>query len=64
MDDLKQESASDLVWGAAAIAKEIGRTERQTFYLCSRGHLPVSKVGGHWVGSRRRLRRHIAGEEA
>ena len=55
---------SDIVWRAAAIAKEIGRTERQAFHRCSKGHLPVTKVGGHWVGSRRRLRRHVIGEDA
>jgi hypothetical protein len=59
-----EDEESDIVWGAAAIAKEIGRTERQAFHLCSKGHLPVTKVGGHWVGSRRRLRRHVIGEDA
>lgn len=59
-----KQSNSDIVWGCAAIARVIGRTERQAFYLCSRGELPVRKVGGRWVGSRERLKQHITGEGA
>ena len=59
-----EQSDLDIVWGCAAIARVIGRTERQTFHLCSKGQLPVEKIGGRWVGSRRRLRRHLTGEGA
>ena len=47
----------DLVWGVGALSKEIGRTERQTFYLLENGRLPARKVGGRWCASRAGLRR-------
>ncbi|MGI0525756.1 hypothetical protein ABY43_16355 [Rhizobium giardinii] len=46
----------DLLWGVRAIAREIGRTERQTYHMIARGELPVQKVGGRHVGARSRLR--------
>lgn len=45
----------DLVWEVSAIAKLIGRTERQTFHLLSGGQLPAKKVGGRWVAERGKL---------
>jgi hypothetical protein len=45
----------DLVWGIEAIAKLIGRTERQTYYLLSTGKLPAKQVGERWVASRQKL---------
>ena len=45
----------DLVWGAAAIGKEIGRTERQAFHLLETGRLPARKVGLQWVAARGEL---------
>lgn len=47
--------ALDLVWEVGAIAKLIGRTERQTFHLLSSGNLPAKKVGGRWVAERGKL---------
>jgi len=38
----------NLIWGAAAIAQAIGRTERQTFHLLESGALPARKIGGRW----------------
>ncbi|WP_342643906.1 DNA-binding protein [Rhodoligotrophos ferricapiens] len=45
----------DLLWEVAAIAKLIGRSERQTFNLLAGGQLPAKKVGGRWVASRQKL---------
>ncbi|RMI24228.1 hypothetical protein [Sinorhizobium meliloti] len=47
--------AIDLIWGVEAVAKIIGRTERQTFHLLSTGQLPAKKVGGRWVAERGKL---------
>ncbi|WP_234907698.1 DNA-binding protein [Rhizobium rhizogenes] len=45
----------ELVWGAEAIAKLIGRSKRATFYMLDNGELPAKKVGGRWVAERRKL---------
>lgn len=45
----------DLVWGAAEIAKLIGRTPRATFHMLDSGELPAKKVGGRWVAERNKL---------
>jgi hypothetical protein len=50
---------NDLLFGAAAIAAEIGIDERRVYYLLESKHLPATKVGRGWVGSRRRLRAHF-----
>lgn len=52
---------SDLVWGAEAIAKFLGRTRRSTFHLLEKGELPARKVGGRWVASRGELMTAIVG---
>jgi len=46
----------DLVWGIAAIAKMIGRNERQTYDMLASGHLPAKQVGTRWVAERGKLR--------
>lgn len=46
----------DLVWGADAIGKAIGRSERQAKHMLSRGEIPGRKVNGRWVASLTRLR--------
>ena len=46
----------DLVWGAPAIAKELGRNTRVAYWLLETGKLPAVKVGKQWVISRRKLR--------
>lgn len=51
------ENGLDLLWGCAAIAKAINRTERQTFHLLSCGRVPARKIGGAWVSSRSELAR-------
>ncbi|MDX1222396.1 DNA-binding protein [Sinorhizobium medicae] len=45
----------DLIWGAEAIAKLIGRSARVTFYMLEKGELPAKKVGGRWVAERGKL---------
>ncbi len=55
--------AADLAWGAGEIAALIGRDERATYHLLSKGELPARKVGGQWVASRRRLLAFLRSEE-
>lgn len=39
----------NLIWGANAIAKALGRTERATFHMLEHGQIPgARKVGGRW----------------
>lgn len=49
------DKALNLVWEVEAIAKLIGRSERQTFHLLATGKLPAKKVGGRWVAERNKL---------
>jgi hypothetical protein len=50
------------IWGAAAIAKHIGRSERQTLHLLSRGLIrSARKVGGSWTAIPSALRREFGG---
>nr|WP_080577472.1 hypothetical protein [Sinorhizobium fredii] len=53
----------DLLWGASAIAREIGRGERSTYYLLEKGELPAKKVCGRWVATRSNLRSFLGGEQ-
>jgi hypothetical protein len=52
------------IWEVKNIAKEIRRTERQTFRLLETGQLPGRKIGGRWVSTRRQLRAAIVGDAA
>jgi hypothetical protein len=63
MTTIDETTASDLVWGADAIAKVIGRSERATFHLLSSGLLPAKKIGGKWVGSREKILNALTGAE-
>ena len=36
---------TDTLWGADQIARHIGRTKRQTYYLLQRDKLPHQKLG-------------------
>jgi hypothetical protein len=60
---IENEDAPDLVWGASAIAKVIGRSERSTFHLLSNELLPAKRVGGRWCASRRKLLAALVGEQ-
>nr|WP_210259549.1 DNA-binding protein [Devosia sp. 1635] len=49
-----------MVWGARAIARLIGKTERATFAMLEAGYLPgARKVGIQWVVSRSALAEHF-----
>ncbi|MBX8814197.1 DNA-binding protein [Pseudochrobactrum asaccharolyticum] len=50
-----EESTMELIWGINAIARLIGRTDRQAFHMVSTGQLPAKKVGGRWVAERSKL---------
>jgi hypothetical protein len=53
--------AGDLLWGAAAMAAELGIPTRKVFYLLETRAIPAKKLNGLWVGSRRVLREHLTG---
>jgi hypothetical protein len=48
------------VWGAAAIGRVIGRSERQTFHLLEKRLIDATEVGALWVSTPRRLLSGIA----
>ncbi|HUS56246.1 MAG TPA: helix-turn-helix domain-containing protein [Thermohalobaculum sp.] len=45
----------DYLWGADAIAKALGVSERQAYYLLEKGRILGQKVGARWVVSRAEL---------
>jgi hypothetical protein len=51
----------DLLFGAQAIADEIGRPIRGVYHLLENGSLPAQKLGATWVASRSRLRAFFGG---
>ena len=53
----------DVLFGAQAIADELGLELRKTFYLLERGYLPATKCGATWTSTRSRLRRFFDGGE-
>jgi hypothetical protein len=52
--------AGDLLVGAPAIARFIGRNLRQTYHLLEGKRLPAGKEGLIWIGSKRVLRAYYA----
>jgi hypothetical protein len=54
-------SDSDIVWGAAAIGREIGANARKAFHLLETGVLPGKKVAGRWAASKRKLAEFFEG---
>lgn len=54
----------DLIWGVEAIANAIDRSERQTYDMLTRGHLPAKQVGTRWVIERSKLIAFFTGEAA
>ncbi|MBY3472070.1 helix-turn-helix domain-containing protein [Rhizobium laguerreae] len=63
-DNRTHANSIDLIWGAEAIAKLIGRSQRATFHMLDSGELPAKKVGGRWVAERSVLIRFFNGEAA
>jgi len=51
--------ATDVLWGAEAIAAYINRDVRPTYYGLQEGHLPGRKVGRIWTSSKTALRRYL-----
>jgi hypothetical protein len=45
-----------LLWGAPAIAAELGVEPRNVYWLLKKKLIPATKVGDQWVASRRGLR--------
>lgn len=60
----ESERRSRPVWGAKAIGKEIGLSERQAYHMLEKGLLPARKVGDKWVADARQLHAVISGEAA
>jgi hypothetical protein len=52
---LPETLADDVLWGAEAIARFIGRDEHQVCYLARRGLLPVKKVGSQLTARKSKL---------
>ncbi len=50
----------DLIWGAKAIAKALGVTERACYHMLEAGALPARQVGSRWVASRKALEAFFA----
>ncbi len=57
-----QDTEFRILWGAEAIAREIGRPVRATFRLLEAGELPARKVGGKWAADRDVLHAFFRGE--
>jgi hypothetical protein len=55
--------ADDLIWGAAAVGKEIGVDEKRAFYLLGNRLIPGRKIGKIWVVSRGALREALCNGE-
>lgn len=55
----------ELLWGAAAIAKAIGRTERATFHALEKGELPgARKIAGRWCFDPAVFREYMRGRDS
>lgn len=55
-----QPESLDLIWGAKAIAKVLGCTERKVYHMLESGELPCRQVGSRWVASRKALEAFFA----
>lgn len=51
--------ADDLLYGAAAIAAELGLRKHQAIWRLNHGQLPARRLGRVWVASRAALRAHM-----
>jgi hypothetical protein len=50
------------LWGANAIAAEIGLDRGQTYHLLNRGLLPARQIGRRWVSTPSQLRKALGSE--
>jgi hypothetical protein len=64
MQDQDNDLAADLLRGIPRIAKFLGTTERQTYYLAEKRLIPAFKRGKIWEARRSTLRRHTEQLEA
>jgi hypothetical protein len=64
MTTIDETTPADVLWGAEAIAKAIGQSERATYHLLANELLPAKRIGGRWVASRRKLLAALTGDEA
>ena len=62
LDETDRPLADDILWGADAIARYIGRSRRQTFHMLQTGLLPARKVGDQWIASKAELRQRFRPE--
>lgn len=60
MDTSSKAPDLQLLWGAGAIATELGCDRRRAFYLLEKGEIPAKKVGGKWVVRRDELHAFFA----
>ena len=59
-DTNKQTIGDDLIWGAGAIADELGVPLQRVYYLIRTHRIPISKLGNKTIiASRRALRRAL-----
>jgi hypothetical protein len=54
--------ADDRLDGAAAIGAFLGITPRKAFHKLAAGHIPHTREGDRYVGSKRQLTKHYTGE--
>jgi hypothetical protein len=52
----------ELVWGADAIAVELGVPVRRVWSLLAAKRIPARKIGKHWVVDRRVLAKFFLGD--
>jgi hypothetical protein len=53
---------TDIVWGASAIAREVGLDRSALYHLLSHRLIPPQRIGRRWVASRTRLRQALTGD--
>lgn len=56
---MEENLADDLMVGAKPIAKFMGLTERQIFYMAEIRQLPIFKIGNKLAARKSKLRQHL-----
>lgn len=64
IDTAEEKLGDDLLWGGRAIGQELKIPPRKAYYLLETGVIPGEKIGGLWVGSKRKLRARFTGDAA
>ncbi len=64
MQNLNENLANDLLWGAQEIGEAIGVNRRRAFHLLANGRIPARRVGKKWVASRAALHAFLASASA